>query len=113
MQSADRKRQSPWWGAIRARKCGSRGGEVINGNRIVFGSCNTRLYNRSPTGDVRWYATRGERDEALDALRASAVEQGLSPAAAMAGIYPIQSRASYLSRQDRHNILDGGMPAGE
>ena len=86
---------------------------MINGNRIVFGLCNTRLYNRSPTGDVRWYATRGERDEALDALRASAVEQGLSPAASLAGIYPTTSRAADLSRQDRHNILDGGMAVGE
>jgi len=57
--------------------------------KTLFGFRNECFYASSQE-DVRYYLTRKSRDRALAALRDLAVERGLDPVAARAGIYPVK-----------------------
>jgi hypothetical protein len=56
----------------------------------IYGYRNVAYFSGpSPDGYARWYESREQRDRALRALRAEAVDHGLSSSAATAGIYPV------------------------
>lgn len=66
----------------------------MNGNRGVFGFCNTAFYPSRHAGTEVWYPTRDARDEALERFRERAGDAGLSATALRAGIYEIEARWS-------------------
>lgn len=60
--------------------------------KTAYGYVNCAFYNIRAEGDRVWFATRAERDEALERIRAQAIRAGLSETAAEAGIYPVKRR---------------------
>ncbi len=71
----------------------------MHGNRVLYGICNVTFFSSRPEGTETYYASRRERDEALDSLRARAVAGGLALSAARIGIYPITARAATVRRE--------------
>ncbi len=55
----------------------------------IYGIRNCAAFNLRPRGDVDFYSSKAERDEALEQQRAQAISRGLSKSAAPAGIVPV------------------------
>lgn len=73
----------------------------INGNRVVFGFINCAAFNVRAQGDSTWFLTREARDGALAKKREWAIGRGLSESASRSGIYPVKTRASKLTEDER------------
>jgi hypothetical protein len=83
--------------------------------RYIYGYCNCAYYNVNPEGDLTWFTTRKARDCALARIREKAVDDGLSPGASRAGIYPVDRHVASMTGQafvraleDRGLLHEGG-----
>lgn len=80
----------------------------MHGNKKVYGYTNVSFHASRPEGTEVWFATRAERDAALSAKRSAAQWHGLSPRAALGGIYPVTERLADLRREyDGHHVRIG------
>jgi len=69
----------------------------LRGNRTVYTWINSAAFNRDPSGDFGdFFASRADRNAALESFRAAMIERGLSVAASRSGIRPVKISARAL-----------------